>query len=655
MKHRAAPVPADLLRGLRARALAAAERLLPLQGAQAAPLPAEAYERVVAAVLRQVVQRFAAARGLAGEGSGLFSARLFRDPRFAWKEAPLFESAIHASLAEVEVDGAAVAVPYAELPPEFIGELYETFLAHAAVRTPAGWRLEQGRHRRQTGSFFTPPELTRQVVARALETWKRREAGGGRPLRSLRACDPALGGGAFLLELCRQLAAEISPAGAPDTGVLRDVVSECVAGVDKNALAVATAECCLWLLAGTRSLEATHLGRALHVADALRFSWKQGRFDLVIGNPPWIAYAGRAAHALEPERRAEYQRTFSAFKGYPTLHGLFVERAASIAPDGVIALVVPSPVADLDGYAATRLALTARHAVCEPLLEFGQDAFEGVTQPCFALIAEPRTDASPSARPWLLTERQRALLDAEQLNAPRCLERLAALPHLPRELFGEMGFQTSRVVSEQLLLRSAEPHGAFQFPLLEGRDVSEFKQRAPRLFLNPDLDMLRQARCRLRDAREYERVAFVVRQTAKVTIAALHGGAPFRNSLLAGFAHPEYAPEIVVALLNSVLYRAFHLARQRDARQAAFPQVKIRHLRELPAPPKRAGVLTRLHALSELATRATLTWELRSELDAHVFGLFEVPFAERVEVLNFLDKLCPTPRQATTQGSRSSA
>jgi hypothetical protein len=599
------------------------------------------------------VRRFAAACGLLGPWSGLFSARLFTDSRFLLPapRAVAAESEIHERLAQAELAGAMVAVPYAELPPEIIGELYESFLSHALVGAPRGWRLEPGRQRRQTGSFFTPPELTRQVVARALAVWNERQAGPARPLSALRACDPALGGGAFLLELCRQVAAAASPGGTTDGAVLGRVVRECIAGADKSPLAVATAECCLWLLAATPALDATRIGRSLHVADALSFPWAEAAaatgsggpgFDLVIGNPPWVAYAGRAAQPLEPSRRAHYQRHFRAFKGYPTLHGLFIERAASIAPEGVIALVIPSPVADLDGYAATRLALTARHAVCEPLIEFGQDAFEGVTQPCFALVAEASTDAQASARPWLLAERQRARLLAEQLNAPRCLEQLAELPPLPGELFGEMGFQSCRLVSEQLLSRTAEPHGAFQFPLLEGRDVSEFRQGAPRLFLNPDPELLREARCRLRAERDYQRVAFVVRQTAKVTIAALHGGAPFRNSLLAGFRHSEYSPETVVALLNSALYRAFHLARQRDARQAAFPQVKIRHLRALPAPPKNAAVLARLHALTEIATRTSLTPSLRSELDDQVFGLFDVPPSDRQELLNFLDRLCPT-------------
>ena len=66
---------------------------------------------------------------------------------------------MHADLAHVELGGAALRVPYAELEPEIIGDLYESFLAHTVVRSGTRARLEAGRSRRQSGSFFTPPEM----------------------------------------------------------------------------------------------------------------------------------------------------------------------------------------------------------------------------------------------------------------------------------------------------------------------------------------------------------------------------------------------------------------------------------------------------------------------------------------------------------------
>jgi hypothetical protein len=115
-----------------------------------------------------------------------------------------------------------------------------------------------------------------------------------------------------------------------------------------------------------------------------------------------------------------------------------------------------------------------------------------------------------------------------------------------------------------------------------------------------DRDAFARTRTRFR-AENYPRVAVIIRQTARFPIAAVH--APplaFRNSLLAAYTDE---PHTLVALLNSTLLRTAHLASQRDGRQAIFPQLKIAHLRALPAPPAEAD-LSPLDALAREAQSA---------------------------------------------------
>jgi hypothetical protein len=127
----------------------------------------------------------------------------------------------------------------------------------------------------------------------------------------------------------------------------------------------------------------------------------------------------------------------------------------------------------------------------------------------------------------------------------------------------------------------------------------------------------------------------VVRQTARYPIAALHGGLPFRNSLLAGFRVDGLPPELVVGLLNSALYRALHLATQRDARQATFPQVKVAHLRALPAPPEDAVQRSQIAELSCELSAGGVDPALADRLDAAVFELFSVKTAAAREIRDF--------------------
>jgi hypothetical protein len=438
-----------------------------------------------------------------------------------------------------------------------------------------------------------------------------------------------------------------------------EVVERELFGVDVSPLAVAVAEASLWLLADAPGLHLAAAGVHLREGDALcsvSVGKALGRpgvdfdellpddaegFDLVLGNPPWVAFAGRATQPLTPATREHYRKSFRAFRGYPTLHALFVELGARLAPRGVVALLIPSPVADLDGYRHVRSVLAESHAVQEPLLELGQDAFESVTQPCFALVAAPRQTPEPQPeRPFVLTERRRSAGAAAEVRVPSALERLTGLPRLPSQLFGEMGLQTNSAVTRQLLYRGRTPPAEFSYALLEGRNIAEFSLSPARLFLKPDEAFLTAQRCRLRAVAEYQRVKVVVRQTAAITIAAAHDGTPFRNSLLAGFELPEFPSPLTLGLLNSTLYRALHLAGRRDARQGAFPQVKIGHLRSLPAPPDSAA-RARIAELALLASRAGLTVELRRTLDAAVYTAFGISEIEAAELATFVRSLAP--------------
>jgi hypothetical protein len=649
--------------------------------------PEAVHEALSLGVMRFLVLLLGRARGLCDRATNLAGGRLFsvrdaklnvhvsvQDGQLASGFSLPFLAAQAVFHAELETGLASDGVDFAACPAELVGNLYELLLGES-VRGGSGqdFELSSGKKRKQTGTFFTPRALTQVVVARALEPLERRIRGSSHRAHDFvlefKVCDPAVGGGAFLLEVARALLARSGSASAARAALQRRraIVSRVLHGVDVNPIAVAVAEAALWLFVADPQWSLLDAGRHLRVGDALLGEprtplepartaprslgavcdfplefpdvFERGGFDLVIGNPPWVAYAGRAAQPLEPARKAYFSAHYASLRGYPTLHGLFVERALRLAPQGTVALVVPSPIADLVGYRAVRRVVRSSHTPCEPMLEFGQDAFESVTQPCFALIAEASTASTPrevGESPFRLEERQRAGAVAAEILPPAALSQIAKWPPFPRELFGEMGFQTTSAVTRNLLRRAETPDARHDYPLLEGRDVREFSEGEPRLFLAPDVQALAAARCRVRDKNDYQRVRFVIRQTARYPIAALHRGLPFRNSLLAGFAVDGLPPGLVVGLLNSSLYRALHLAFRRDARQAAFPQVKIAHLRALPLPPHDPDAQEQITRLTAELTHDGVAPGVVDRLDSAVFGLFSLESSIAKEILDFL-------------------
>jgi hypothetical protein len=381
----------------------------------------------------------------------------------------------------------------------------------------------------------------------------------------------------------------------------RTVIENCLYGVDRDPNAVLLARASLELCSILPDSPAARLDTKLRHGDALvgqpcanpkqipvasrtdAFHWpvefpevfppRGSGFDALLGNPPWVAYVGRAAQPLAAELARYYLANSPAFHGYRTLHGLFVHRAAQLLkPGGRLGLVIPTSVADLDGYAPTRVSLDALCTVDDPLPDFGDGRFPGVFQPCIALLASRRVNVVPgSSAPWTLSRD-----DLEPLAAA-LLQRLAALPPLPAELFGERGFQTTGN-DRNFLRQQAAPHGQFTLPLSEGVDVQEFVAAQPSTYAAP-----KALTGRLRPADDWKAVALWIRQTARYPIAALGRGTAFRNSILAGFDNERFSAPFLLCYLNSDVIRWYHFMSRRDARQG-MPQLKIGHLRRLPTP-----------------------------------------------------------------------
>ncbi|HKO95307.1 MAG TPA: DNA methyltransferase, partial [Polyangiaceae bacterium] len=303
----------------------------------------------------------------------------------------------------------------------------------------------------------------------------------------------------------------------------------------------------------------------------------RGGFDVVLGNPPWIAHAGRAAQPLPPRVRRFFECNYESFGEYPTTHGIFVYVAARILREGgYLGLVVPSSLSELGGYAPTRAAHDRLCDFPQELIDFGEGQFPGVTQPCMALVSR-RSDSGRGAvargQPWPV---QRTDLDD---TARALMARLARLPPLPAELFGERGVQSDRELGRHFR-QTSEPVERFTVPIREGTDVRQFELLPARLHVDRAA-----LGSRMRSAPEFSGVRALVRQTARYPIAALSDGQAFRNSLLAVFETANWPARALVLLLNSALVRWLHYVRFRDARQPILPQLKISHLRAIPAPP----------------------------------------------------------------------
>jgi hypothetical protein len=117
----------------------------------------------------------------------------------------------------------------------------------------------------------------------------------------------------------------------------------------------------------------------------------------------------------------------------------------------------------------------------------------------------------------------------------------------------------------------------------EGKEIAAYSCGPPRQSQLLNATLRRHQYCRIGPHQRYVATPILLRQTAERLIAARHAPpAYFRNSLLACYGLPGVPREVLLAVLNSGLIGLWYYHHVPDARQRAFPQVKVGHLQSLP-------------------------------------------------------------------------
>ena len=180
-------------------------------------------------------------------------------------------------------------------------------------------------YRTTHGIFYTPPELVERLVVMAEDA--------GIDWAKVRVLDSACGGGAFIVPVALRMAEALN--GADPAFVLQNIATR-FHGFELDPFGAWLAQMALDLaLHGLAVAAGRPVPTIVEVRDSLDLNRDEaGRFDLVIGNPPY----GRAA--LPPDRRALFKR---GVYGHANLYGLFTDAALRwTRAGGLVAFVTPT-------------------------------------------------------------------------------------------------------------------------------------------------------------------------------------------------------------------------------------------------------------------------------------------------------------------------
>lgn len=208
---------------------------------------------------------------------GLFDDEKVEFVRDATCDNDAILKAIH-NLTHVEQQGYPQRISYEDLGVEEIGAVYESLLEFSPKLAETTIELEnrdepigagefylddRGIERKETGSYYTDPELVQELVTNALEpvvddslentddTKEDKEAA----LLDIAVCDPACGSAAFLIAATNYLGKRLAqiregtefPPEEDIRTARRSVLQNCIYGVDLNPMAVELAKVSLWI------------------------------------------------------------------------------------------------------------------------------------------------------------------------------------------------------------------------------------------------------------------------------------------------------------------------------------------------------------------------------------------------------------------------
>lgn len=200
--------------------------------------------------------------GISSLASGLFSPNALGEITNQLLDNECLLKVIRNLVTFVNENGQLVRVNYADLDVEEFGSVYEGLLEYDPIITDnmghPVFGFIAGHDRSSSGSHYTPEELVKPLIIHSLDYLIAERLKNSDPesaLLKLKVCDVACGSGHILLSAARRIGFELakyrSNEDQPTPSVLRtairDVIKNCIYGVDLNPLAVELCKVALWL------------------------------------------------------------------------------------------------------------------------------------------------------------------------------------------------------------------------------------------------------------------------------------------------------------------------------------------------------------------------------------------------------------------------
>lgn len=305
------------------------------------------------------------------------------------------------------------------MPADVLGGVYENYLGYRLEKSKKGMTVSKdAKKRKEQGIYYTPDFIVDYIVKNTLKPVLDR-CKTIADLKKIKVLDPACGSGSFLLkalEVIHNKYIEFGNKGGVWTKV--DILLNNIYGVDLDPQAVEIARLNLLINALDQKMELPSLENNIKRGNSLisdkkvdpnAFNWqeefpevfKQGGFDVVIGNPPWVFTRGGDFSTPEKNYFSEFLRQLGFIQtekgrnvqsGKVNLYSLFVIKATTLLNEkGVIGFIIPNNILRATNFDLFRKYILDKTKILE-IADLGGDVFKQVTASSIIILLEKESN-----------------------------------------------------------------------------------------------------------------------------------------------------------------------------------------------------------------------------------------------------------------------
>lgn len=321
---------------------------------------------------------------------------------------------------------------------------------------------------------YTLGELSKTAKAKLIAFWEAWQD----ELTTVRVLDPACGSGAFLIAAFDFLTRAFEESNArldelrgyrTTTDLNRQILQDCLYGVDLNDEAVEICRLSLWIKTATVGEVLTSLDHTIRVGNSVvddpefagekAFDWKAafpevfgddgpGGFDIVVGNPPYVRQ--ELIRPFKPYFKDRYR----VYHGSADLYAYFYELALRLTrPGGLMSLIVTNKWMRA-GYGGPLRKFLGEQSALRSIVDFGhakQIFPDADVFPCVLVAAKPGGERGDEHYASV------CVIPRDELRVDDLSEQVAERGHrLSRSEFEEQGWSLDPAAGKRLLERLSD-------------------------------------------------------------------------------------------------------------------------------------------------------------------------------------------------------